>query len=154
MLRVGRTHTYVYSSHQQLAKRTAKRAKAEAELKVATEADDKNDIDRFSKRLVRVTRDHNEDCKKLLGLMGVPVVTVSYVPHVGFDGIFDCLPRDSAPYIVRISVQSCRSFTCFVGILAMPGVCSRRLLPRPRPSAPPSLARGLCTGPPPKIWTR
>eukprot|EP00903_Cladosiphon_okamuranus_P016676 g15377.t1 len=59
----------------ELAKRTAKRAKAEAELKVATESDDKNDIDRFSKRLVRVTRDHNEDCKKLLSLMGVPVVT-------------------------------------------------------------------------------
>ncbi|CAM9543146.1 unnamed protein product [Ectocarpus sp. 6 AP-2014] len=59
----------------ELAKRTAKRAKAEAELKVATEADDKNDVDKFSKRLVRVTRDHNEDCKKLLSLMGVPVVT-------------------------------------------------------------------------------
>lgn len=67
-----------------MAKRTAKRAKAEAELKVATEADDKNDIDRFSKRLVRVTRDHNEDCKKLLSLMGVPVVTVS--THVRFGG--------------------------------------------------------------------
>ncbi|CAM9269597.1 unnamed protein product [Scytosiphon promiscuus] len=59
----------------ELAKRTAKRAKAEAELKVATEADDKTDVDKFSKRLVRVTRDHNEDCKKLLSLMGVPVVT-------------------------------------------------------------------------------
>lgn len=60
-----------------MAKRTAKRAKAEAELKVATEADDKTDVDKFSKRLVRVTRDHNEDCKRLLSLMGVPVVTVS-----------------------------------------------------------------------------
>lgn len=67
----------VSPSKIQLAKRTAKRAKAEAELKVATEADDKSDVDKFSKRLVRVTRDHNEDCKKLLSLMGVPVVTVS-----------------------------------------------------------------------------
>ena len=61
----------------QLAKRTAKRTKAEAELKVATEADDKSDVDKFSKRLVRVTREHNEDCKTLLRLMGVPVLTVS-----------------------------------------------------------------------------
>lgn len=76
-------HCYSLPTDQQLAKRTAKRAKAEAELKVATEADDKNDIDRFSKRLVRVTRDHNEDCKKLLSLMGVPVVTVSTTPGVG-----------------------------------------------------------------------
>ncbi|CAM9679216.1 unnamed protein product [Laminaria digitata] len=59
----------------ELAKRTAKRAKAEAELKVATEADDKSDVDKFSKRLVRVTREHNEDCKTLLRLMGVPVLT-------------------------------------------------------------------------------
>eukprot|EP00904_Undaria_pinnatifida_P004618 jgi/Undpi1/14157/HiC_scaffold_9.g03808.m1 len=59
----------------ELAKRTAKRAKAEAELKVATEAEDKNDVDKFSKRLVRVTREHNEDCKTLLRLMGVPVLT-------------------------------------------------------------------------------
>lgn len=49
---------------------------------MATEADDKNDVDKFSKRLVRVTRDHNEDCKKLLSLMGVPVVTVSTYPCV------------------------------------------------------------------------
>lgn len=68
-------------SSQKLAKRTAKRAKAEAELKVATEADDKNDVDKFSKRLVRVTRDHNEDCKTLLSLMGVPVITVSAAVH-------------------------------------------------------------------------
>lgn len=60
----------------QLAKRKEKRAKAEKDLKVATETDDKNDIDRFSKRLVRVTSEHNEDCKTLLRLMGVPVVTV------------------------------------------------------------------------------
>lgn len=73
-----------------MAKRTAKRAKAEAELKVATEADDKNDVDKFSKRLVRVTRDHNEDCKKLLSLMGVPVVTVSLPLELVFRPGFAC----------------------------------------------------------------
>lgn len=62
---------------EKLAKRTAKRAKAEEDLKAATEAEEKSDVDKFSKRLVRVTRDHNEDCKTLLRLMGVPVVDVS-----------------------------------------------------------------------------
>lgn len=65
------------SCYEQLAKRAAKRAKAEEDLKVASEADDKSDMDKFSKRLVRVTRDHNEDCKTLLRLMGVPVIDVS-----------------------------------------------------------------------------
>ncbi|KAG9130283.1 hypothetical protein Leryth_004277 [Lithospermum erythrorhizon] len=32
------------------------------------------DIEKFSKRTVKVTRQHNEDCRKLLRLMGVPVV--------------------------------------------------------------------------------
>ncbi|EEC12756.1 endonuclease, putative [Ixodes scapularis] len=32
------------------------------------------DINKFSKRLVKVTRQHGEDCKRLLGLMGVPYI--------------------------------------------------------------------------------
>jgi flap endonuclease-1 len=35
------------------------------------------EVDRFSKRLVRVTPQHNEDCQTLLRLMGVPVVLAS-----------------------------------------------------------------------------
>lgn len=62
---------------EQLEKRKEKRAKAEEDLKNATAAEEKNDVDKFSKRLVRVTRQHNEDCKTLLRLMGVPVVDVS-----------------------------------------------------------------------------
>lgn len=34
------------------------------------------DVDRFSRRTVRVTREHNEECRKLLKLMGIPVVVV------------------------------------------------------------------------------
>lgn len=59
----------------ELAKRLAKRAKAEADLATAREADNGEDIDRQNKRLVKVTRQHNEDCKELLKLMGVPVLT-------------------------------------------------------------------------------
>ncbi|RWW69287.1 hypothetical protein BHE74_00023130 [Ensete ventricosum] len=31
-------------------------------------------IEKYSKRTVKVTRQHNEDCKRLLRLMGVPII--------------------------------------------------------------------------------
>lgn len=34
------------------------------------------DLDKFTRRTVKVTREHNEECRKLLGLMGIPVVVV------------------------------------------------------------------------------
>lgn len=34
------------------------------------------DVERFSRRQVRVTREHNEECRRLLKLMGIPVVVV------------------------------------------------------------------------------
>ena len=58
----------------ELAKRLAKRAKAEVDLAAAKDAGETDDIDKFSRRLVKVTRQHNEDCKHLLRLMGVPVI--------------------------------------------------------------------------------
>ena len=58
----------------ELAKRTAKREKAQVDLKAATESGTAEDVEKFSKRLVRVTRENTEDCKALLRLMGVPVV--------------------------------------------------------------------------------
>ena len=57
----------------ELAKRTAKRVKAEADLAAAKEQGASEDVDRFNRRLVKVGRSHNEDCKNLLRLMGIPV---------------------------------------------------------------------------------
>lgn len=88
----------------QLAKRAAKRAKAEEDLKNATEAEEKSDVDKFSKRLVRVTREHNEDCKTLLRLMGVPVVDVSVVRvgslccHESHSSYSPCCGRGATPW--------------------------------------------------------
>ncbi|GMK58317.1 hypothetical protein CspeluHIS016_0503490 [Cutaneotrichosporon spelunceum] len=45
---------------------------AEAEAKEVGTAED---VDRFSRRQVRVTKEHNEECKRLLALMGIPCVT-------------------------------------------------------------------------------
>lgn len=58
----------------ELEKRRQKRRKAEAELKKAADEDNKEEIDKHSKRLARAGRKENEDCKRLLRLMGVPVI--------------------------------------------------------------------------------
>lgn len=39
------------------------------------------EIAKYSKRTVRVTREHNEDCRRLLRLMGVPIVDVRPCTH-------------------------------------------------------------------------
>ena len=62
-----------FKSHE-LLKRREKRAKAELALKAAEEAGDVEEQDKQNKRLVRAGTKENEDCIKLLGLMGVPVI--------------------------------------------------------------------------------
>ena len=34
------------------------------------------EVEKYSKRTVRVTRQHNDECKRLLTLMGVPIIEV------------------------------------------------------------------------------
>ncbi|CAK4076635.1 unnamed protein product [Aphanomyces euteiches] len=58
----------------ELAKRSERRQTAQENLKTATEEGNVEDIDKFNKRLVRATPQHNEDCKELLQLMGVPFI--------------------------------------------------------------------------------
>ncbi|KAH9507531.1 Elongation of fatty acids protein 2 [Bulinus truncatus] len=58
----------------ELAKRKEKRDEAQKELEKAEEAGDEENVEKFSRRLVKVTKEHNEDCKKLLRLMGIPYV--------------------------------------------------------------------------------
>lgn len=58
----------------ELAKRGQRREEAQKALEKAEEAGETEDIDKFSKRLVRVTRQHNDECKQLLKLMGIPYV--------------------------------------------------------------------------------
>jgi flap endonuclease-1 len=58
----------------ELLKRREKRAKAQKALANATEEGDVAEQDKQSKRLVRAGTKENEDCQKLLRLMGVPVV--------------------------------------------------------------------------------
>ncbi|PKA62945.1 Flap endonuclease 1-A [Apostasia shenzhenica] len=59
---------------QELAKRYSKRDDATKDLAIAVEEGNKDEIEKFSKRTVKVTKQHNEDCKQLLRLMGVPII--------------------------------------------------------------------------------
>ncbi|XP_069796953.1 flap endonuclease 1 [Narcine bancroftii] len=58
----------------ELTKRSERRAEAERQLAEAQEAGNAENIERFNKRLVKVTKQHNEECKHLLQLMGVPYI--------------------------------------------------------------------------------
>ncbi len=58
----------------ELAKRAASKAQAAKDMEEAVEAGNVEDIDRFARRTVHMTSDHVNDCKKLLRLMGMPVV--------------------------------------------------------------------------------
>lgn len=57
-----------------MLKRQNRRAEAVEDLSEAKETGDADDIARYTKRVVRVTKEHNEDVRRLLHLMGVPVV--------------------------------------------------------------------------------
>ncbi|KAJ5594441.1 DNA-repair protein Rad2 [Penicillium hispanicum] len=58
----------------ELAKRGARKAEATEAHEEAKETGTAEDIEKFSRRTVRVTREHNAECKKLLKLMGVPYI--------------------------------------------------------------------------------
>ncbi|KAI8973340.1 PIN domain-like protein [Mycotypha africana] len=58
----------------ELAKRKARKEEAQLKMEEANEVGTKEDIHRFTKRTVRVTTVHNDECKQLLKLMGIPYV--------------------------------------------------------------------------------
>ncbi|KXN83368.1 Flap endonuclease 1 [Leucoagaricus sp. SymC.cos] len=57
-----------------LSKRFERREEAKEEGEEAKETGTVEEVDRLSRRTVKVTKQHNEECIKLLKLMGIPVV--------------------------------------------------------------------------------
>jgi len=57
-----------------LAKRRERREEAQKGLTEAEEAGDAESMEKFSRRLVKVTPEHNAECKRLLKLMGIPYI--------------------------------------------------------------------------------
>jgi len=80
MLRVGIKPLYVFDGKPpelksgELAKRNMRREEGATKLKEAEEMGDVEEMNKFSKRTLRVTRQHAKDCKRLLALMGVPTL--------------------------------------------------------------------------------
>ena len=60
----------------EIEERREKREEADKALAAAKEAGDDEEVEKMSKRTVKVTRAHNEECKRLLRLMGVPILEV------------------------------------------------------------------------------
>ncbi|KAJ1339908.1 hypothetical protein BSLG_005443 [Batrachochytrium salamandrivorans] len=57
-----------------LQKRGERRAEAQKEADAALEAGDTENFDRFSRRTVKVSKEQNQECRRLLKLMGIPFV--------------------------------------------------------------------------------
>ncbi|KAG6803053.1 flap endonuclease 1 [Apis mellifera caucasica] len=58
----------------ELAKRAEKRDEAQKLLQAAEEAGNAEDIEKFNRRLVKVTKEHADEAKQLLKLMGIPYI--------------------------------------------------------------------------------
>ncbi|KAF1963338.1 flap endonuclease 1 [Byssothecium circinans] len=58
----------------ELAKRFQRKTEAHAAHEEAKETGTAEDVEKFSRRTVRVTREHNEECRRLLKLMGIPYI--------------------------------------------------------------------------------
>ena len=58
----------------ELAKRFQRKQEANEGLEEAKETGTAEDIEKFSRRTVRVTREHNAECQRLLRLMGIPYI--------------------------------------------------------------------------------
>ncbi|XP_043506569.1 flap endonuclease 1 [Frieseomelitta varia] len=58
----------------ELAKRAERRDEAQKLLQAAEEAGNAEDVEKFNRRLVKVTKTHAEEAKQLLQLMGIPFI--------------------------------------------------------------------------------
>ena len=58
----------------ELAKRVARKAEAHQDHEEAKETGTAEEVEKFARRTVRVTKEHNDECKRLLKLMGVPYI--------------------------------------------------------------------------------
>ena len=58
----------------ELAKRFQRKSEAHEQHEEAKETGTAEDVEKFSRRTVRVTREHNQECQRLLKLMGVPFI--------------------------------------------------------------------------------
>ena len=61
----------------ELARRFQRKAEAQEALEEAKETGTAEDVEKFARRTVKVTREHNAECQRLLKLMGIPYIIAS-----------------------------------------------------------------------------
>lgn len=126
---------------------------------------EQENIDKFSKRLVKVTKQHNDECKKLLTLMGVPYIEVLllffFPPFVQQNSnFFTVIPFDlwtylhsSVQMLKRKALQVQYTHTHTQTARTLTRTFSSRLRVRPRPAVRLWWRQERCTPRRPKIWT-
>lgn len=80
MLEAGIKPIYVFdgkppqAKRDELERRREKRVEAQEGVEEAKETGTEADVEKLAKRTIRVTKEHNDECKRLLRLMGVPII--------------------------------------------------------------------------------
>jgi 5'-3' exonuclease len=77
----------ISASLYQLKERFAKRTEAKEDEAEAKEVGTTEDVDKLSRRQVKVTKEHNAECQRLLKLMGIPCIIVRLfriLPSIAF----------------------------------------------------------------------
>jgi len=57
-------------------------------------SEEPENVEKFQKRLVKVTTQHNDECKRLLQLMGIPFIEV-FTVNVIVSGVHDLLTEQN-----------------------------------------------------------
>ncbi|RLN17961.1 flap endonuclease 1-B isoform X1 [Panicum miliaceum] len=122
MLEAGIKPVFVFDGEppemkkKELAKRSLKRDDATKDLNRAIEIGDEDSVEKFSKKTVKVTKKHNDDCKRLLRLMGVPVVETNYRLMCSFSATEGNEYLSFADHFCRHQVRLKHSVQLFVKI--------------------------------------
>ncbi|KAG6518308.1 hypothetical protein ZIOFF_021712 [Zingiber officinale] len=85
-----------------------KRKDATNDLNTTIETGDLEGIEKYSKRTVKVTKQHNEDCKRLLRLMGAPTIEVLEELRLTMDQFIDLCILSGCDYCDNIKGRAIR----------------------------------------------
>lgn len=122
----------------EIEERKEKREEADKALAAAKEEGDEAEVEKMSKRTIRVTKVHNEECKLLLKLMGIPIIEVCLLP---FQDVDHCVLAVFV-YLCLLAYSTSNLFS-FVSISLLFN-CKCRLQVRLKPSARSYVRKAKC----------
>lgn len=100
----------------ELKKRLERREKAEEDFRKAEESGDKGEMEKFEKRKIKVGKEHVEDCKTLLRLMGIPFLEApseaeAFCAFLCMKGLVDCVATEDMDALTFGAPLVLRNFT-------------------------------------------